>query len=577
MNTRTTLFLLLLVGLVGAFVVWDHYKGTTTEAREAKGKRILDFETKDVTGIDLVRSNETIGLSKAGDQWNIKQPLAVRADAGAVQSILDELEFAERLRTISESEAKGVSDVDYGFDAPRYRVTLHSKKRPLGLLVGRETPTKEALYVRVEGRKEVCVARKSIAERLEISLDALRNRSAIEFTPAATTRLEIKIADRTIELSRAPGARWSLTQPLVARADQAKVSELLADLESLRIQDFVSEDPKDVHTYQLDERDREVTVFMGDVGKTLVFGKPLTNDAAQVHAKLKSLNSIFTVSADVAKKFTVQINDLRDARLLAFDESAVHGIEIARGAEKIDLNLTGNGWQLTGPVTMPADDPSAAGFLRELAGLRATQFVADLATDLDKYGLATPALTVSLLGDGTNVLEQLLIGGVTEDTHLRYAKNAGEPFIYAIAGDAADRIPGHYATFRARRVFNLKPEQITRLTAGNVVLTRDPQNKWQLVEPPQGVLDADSVQHLLDVLCQLRAESFGGATNEADNNLGFTIKASAGDIEHWLSLTKDGRAAADVCELTFQLQPAVVQTLTKELVTAPPAAVPASP
>src|SRR5437870_4541782 len=217
MNTRTTLFLVMLVAFVGGFVLWDHYKGTTTEQRDTKGKRILDFEAKDITGIDLVRSNQTIGLEKSGDNWDIKQPLAVRADSGAVSSILDELEFAERTRTVSEAELNSISLADFGLDSPRYRVTLHSKKRPVGLLVGRETPTKDALYVQVEGRKEVYVTRKSVEERLSLSLDSLRSRTAIEFMPATATRVEIKTAERVIELSKS-AASWTLTRPLVARA-----------------------------------------------------------------------------------------------------------------------------------------------------------------------------------------------------------------------------------------------------------------------------------------------------------------------------------------------------------------------
>jgi len=139
MKPRTTLFLVGLVALLSGFVVWDHFEGTPTEERTSKGKRILDFEAKDVTHIDLVRSNQTIVLDKTGDNWDMKQPLASRADDGAVNSILDELEFAERTRVLAGKELEGVNLSDFGLDAPRIRVTLHSKKRPIGLLVGRET------------------------------------------------------------------------------------------------------------------------------------------------------------------------------------------------------------------------------------------------------------------------------------------------------------------------------------------------------------------------------------------------------------------------------------------------------
>ncbi len=580
MNTRTTLFLVVLVALFGGFVVWDHYKGTPTEERAAKGKRILDFEAKDVTHIDLVRSNQTIVLDKTGDNWDMKQPLASRADDGAVNSILDELEFAERTRVLTGKELEGVSLSDFGLDAPRIRITLHSKKRPIGLLIGRETPTKDALYAQVEGRKEVYVTRLSVQERLSQTVENLRSRTAIEFTPSSTTRIEIKVADRIIELTKSAAvtnteARWTLTRPLVTRADQSKVSELLSDLTGLRVQDFVSEDPKDLHTYLLDEPEREVTVFAGDVGKTMVFGKSPTNDPSKVYAKLRSGNSIVTVSAEAARKFAAQINDLRDARVCALRSADVTGIEIIHGTNKIALNHDGKGWHLTAPRAVPAEDPAVNQFLDDLGNLHAKEFTADVTTDLDKYGLATPATTVSLFGEATNTLAQLLVGSLDVSNAVRYVKRVDEAFIYGIDPATLDRIPGHYRALRSRRVFDLKPEQVTKLVAGTVTLERDAQGRWKLIEPAQGALDNDSVQHLLEVFCQLRAEEFGRAKTDTDTGLGTTIKATVGETTHWLSIASDRHAAADECEQTFMLSDPVVQTLTKGLVAVPKTEVPA--
>jgi len=562
MNSRTTLFLVVLVALVGGFVFWDHFKGMSTSERESKSKRLVEFEVNDITGLDLVHSNQTIVLAKSGENWDLKQPLAVRADFSAVSSILDELEFAERERTITEKELSGVSLVDFGLDSPAMRVTLHSKKRPVGLLVGHETPTKDALYVQVEGHREVYVVRKSIQERLNQTVEALRSRTAIEFTPSAATRLEIKAADRVIEMSRTnTEARWTLTRPLLARADQTKVSELLTDLNGLRIQDFVSEDPKDAHTFQLDEPEREVTVYTGDAGQTIVFSRPLTNDASKVHAKLKAGNSVFTVSAEVAKKCTVQINDLRDPRVLTFDPAAVKKIEILQGTNKIALTGSNHVWTLTAPVAVAADDDAVRQLLHDLDGLKAKQFTADVATDLDRYGLAAPATTISLLGEGTNVL---LVGSLDASNSVLYVKRADEPFIYGVETNAIAVNPG---SLRTRQVFDLKSDQVTKLVAGNTTVARDGSGKWKLVAPAQGVLDTDSLNHLLDAFCQLRAEEFGEPYTDVAPP---TLTVTVGETTHWIVIDKDGQAVADACELRFKLSEPVVRTLTKDLVAVPP-------
>ena len=100
---------------------------------------------------------------------------------------------------------------------------------------------------------------------------------SLTFSRRSATRIEIKSADRVIELAKSGAStnaepRWALTRPLAARADQRKVSELLADLGGLQVLDFVSEDPRNLHMYQLDEPEREVTVWTGRIRQDVDVG-----------------------------------------------------------------------------------------------------------------------------------------------------------------------------------------------------------------------------------------------------------------------------------------------------------------
>ncbi|MEI6084769.1 MAG: DUF4340 domain-containing protein [Verrucomicrobiota bacterium] len=561
MDSRKTLFLLVLVALGGGVVVWDHFQGVSTVDRDGKRKRVLDIDAKAVTRVELVRSNQTIVLEKNADRWDIKQPLAVRAEFSTVSALLDELEFAERTRLLSEKDLTGVNLAEFGLAQPRVIIRLVTKTGTTVLHIGSETPAKDALYVKVEGRPAVAVVRKSSFNQSNQSLEQFRSRAAIEFEPASTTRLEIKAADRVIELTKSN--MWVLARPLATRADQNKISELLTDLENLRIVDFISEKPEDVHTYHLDEPDREVTVFAGSAGKTLLIGKPLTNAANKVYAKINNADAIFTVAAEPAKKFAVQINHLRDPRLLTFPTDDVKAIDIARGVEKISLKRADSGWRITGPVTLAGDEELIGQFLGELAGLRIKQFTADVATDLDKFGLATPDLTVTLPGVGA-----LLFGAVDASNGVRFVKRADEPFIYGIETNASEFVPATYGGFRSRAIFEFKPDQITKLTVGEVTLGRDEQGKWKLIAPAQGILDVDAADAIAGLVAGLRAESFG-RPKVAGDNANLVIQFTVGGLPHWLANAADGQSVADNTELTFQLARPVVSTLTKKLVTEP--------
>ena len=580
--------------IVGLIVVWDHYKGTSTEEAAEKGKHILSFKSDDVTRLELAHTNQTIVLERSGDKWDIKQPLSVRADGGAVNSILSDLEFAERDRTLSEKELKDVNLADFGLDHPRISVTLQRKKGPMTLLVGRETPTKDAVYVQLQGQKQIDITPKSLLDRLNTSLDNLRSHVAVEFTPSAATRLELKSVElaKTAAKTNPESFRgWAIIRPLAARADQGRVSELLTDLSDLRIQDFVSEDPKDVHTYQLEDPEREVTAWTGDAGKTLLIGHALTNDPTKVYAKLKSADSIFTVSTEQAKKFAIQINDLRDPHVLAFSQPDVFGIDLLQGTNKVSIERGDKGWKVAGPTPWPAEESIVEQTLKGLSDLTVKRFAADVAIDLDKFGLTTPMAAVTLRGEGTNAIAQLLIGGLDDSHTLRYVKRADEPFIYGVESNALEWLPANGLAVRARRLAEIQPEQIKKLTiqtgSSRTILERDAQNKWRLVEPAQGVLDNDSLQRLVETVAQLRAEKFlrEGRDNLAEYGLDtpeFTLAAQTGDKTYTLALGKplDGGLQYALWSdppLVFAVATAELGPITKQIVTTTPASAASTP
>lgn len=586
MKSRTTIILVFLALIIGGFAYWDYKKGTSTEQAKEKAKRLLDFKAADVTRLELVRSNETIVAEKTGEHWEIKKPLAVKADDSALGAVLDQLEFAERERTFNENDITSARLADYGLAAPQLQVSMRGKKGDVLVLFGSETPTKEAVYVQVQGQKTVALVRKDLFERANASLDSLRNRKVMDFVSTAATRLEIKTADRMLELAKSaakPGAepRWAIVKPIQTRADQQKTGDLLNDLNGLRVQDFVSEDSKEMHTYQLDDPQSEVTVWTGDKGQTFLIGRSPTNDTSKVYAKLKSADSIFTVSADNAKKFALQVNDLRDTRLLTFTENSLHAIEVARGADKVTLTRTGRIWNVAGPVRVTAEESVVQDLMRRLNELTTTQFVADVATDLGKYGLAAPLLTVTLQGEGTNILAQLLVGSSDAAGKTRYVKRGDEPFVYGVEKNILNWIPTSRLTCRARRVADLKVDQVGKLTVeragSSVVVGRGLDKKWKMIEPPQGVLDNDRLQRVLDVIGFLQAEEIlrEGIDNLVEYGLDkpeakFTIESSG--KTYILQLGKAGNADATFASwsdpsLVFTLGSATVGTLTNSLVT----------
>ena len=173
---------------------------------------------------------------------------------------------------------------------------------------------------------------------------------------------------------------------------------------------------------------------------------------------------------------------------------------------------TNNVWKITAPQELAAEESRVKDLLTKLGELTATQFVADVATDLAKYGLATPLATVSLRGEGTNLLAQLLVDAPEPNNVVRHVKRADEPFIYGVATNALDWLPSSDLDWRARRVAELKTNDVTRIViekpAGKTVLVKDKDGHWKMVEPLQGVLDNDGLNQMIETVSHLSATEF---------------------------------------------------------------------
>jgi hypothetical protein len=296
---------------------------------------------------------------------------------------------------------------------------------------------------------------------------------------------------------------------------------------------------------------------------------------------LKAADSIFTVSADTAQKFAAQINDLRDVHVLTFSPVSVQAIDIMREGEHISMRRSGETWQVTAPIAVAADDGTINGLLSQLHELRATQFVADVATDLDKFGLASPVATVNLLGTATNSLAQLLVGTLDASNSVRFVKRTDEPFIYGVATNILALLPSNVLAVRTRWIREVSPEQITRIEiqrpASPLVAERaSSTNAWRLVEPAQGVIDVDGLQKLIESFTQLHVDRFVSADTKLESPEA-TVKASVVEKTYMLTIgkpTETGERYASWSDppLTFVIPSVLAERFLKPLVVTPAAA-----
>lgn len=158
MNVRTTIILLVVMVVLGGYVFWSGNNSSGTGVDDASSSLgldtsmdeartpILSVNTADIQAIEVTNAEgTTVSLARAGDSWNLTQPDAEPADAGAVTQVITDLVGLTATRSITETS----EDLSaYGLDKPAYEVILSGENGELARLrLGGANPNGSATYV----------------------------------------------------------------------------------------------------------------------------------------------------------------------------------------------------------------------------------------------------------------------------------------------------------------------------------------------------------------------------------------------------------------------------------------------
>ncbi|MBW2030963.1 MAG: DUF4340 domain-containing protein [Deltaproteobacteria bacterium] len=143
---------------------------------------------------------------------------------------------------------------------------------------------------------------------------------------AAIDRIEIAKGGRTLTLQRKDD-RWVLP-PEGYRADPEKVRQILDTLEGLALTALVSE-RRSYERYGLDEQGRiRVKAWAGDqLSRELEIGR-VAPSFQHTFVKMGTMEGVYHAQGNFRGSFDLNLDEIRDKKVLAFSESEITQIEI---------------------------------------------------------------------------------------------------------------------------------------------------------------------------------------------------------------------------------------------------------
>jgi hypothetical protein len=307
-------------------------------------------------------------------------------------------------------------------------------------------------------------------------------------------------------LSKNDSGVWSITAPTPLPADQAAVSTVVGAAASFNSDRVIDDNVTDLASYGLAPAADEVTFKMKDgKTKTLLIGdsNPTGND---VYAKVGGDGHLYTMISASKTTFDKESKDLRDKRLLTFDQEKATRVELNAKKESIEFGrINQTDWQILKPKPLRADGFAVEELVRKLkeATMDTSLSEDDAKKAAASFASATPVATVKVTDPGgTQTLE---VRKVKDDY---YAKSSVVNGVNKVSKDLGTGVDKALDDFRNKKVFDFgfsDPTKIDFKDGARSASYQKSGDKWTSGGKP---MDSATIQALIDKLRDLSATKF---------------------------------------------------------------------
>jgi hypothetical protein len=345
-----------------------------------------------------------------------------------------------------------------------------------------------------------------------------------------------KTGGDTTVLSKGADGKWQITEPKPLRADQDGTKSLISSLATLNADKVVEDKATDLSAYGLNSPTLDVTVLKKD-GKSQDFliGDD-TPTGGGAYAKLAGDAHVYTVASYVKTSIDKTSTDLRDKRLLTFDQDKLTRVDVQpANGETIEFGKNNqNDWQILKPKPMRADGSQVEELIRKLKDAKMEAAVSDDGAKkaAAAYAAGTKVAVASVTdASGTETLE------IRKDKDKNYyAKSSALDGIYKVPADLGDGLDKKVDDFRNKKLFDFGWTDPNKVEVGKLSLEKV-GDKWMSGAKQ---MDPSSVQSVVDKLRDLAASKFLDTGGAGPPVLDITVSSNGGKRVEKVSITKPG-------------------------------------
>jgi Domain of unknown function (DUF4340) len=305
-------------------------------------------------------------------------------------------------------------------------------------------------------------------------------------------------------LQKNGSGKWQMISPEYP-ADQQAVGTLVTAADNISQDKVVEDKMSDPKTYGFNDPALEVDVTSKN-GKTtkLVIGDDVPANQGS-YAMVEGDPKVYTVASYVKSGLNKTFNDLRDKRLLTFDQDKLSRVEFTAKKQTEEFGRDKDQWQIIKPKPLRADGSQVDDLIRKVMDLKMDTALSDEDSKKAAAGFAsgTPVATAKFTDpSGTETIE------IRKGKEDYYAKSSVVAGVYKIPADAGTAVDKGLDDFRQKKLFDFgfnDPSKIEMHDSGQAYSFSKSGDDWNSNGKK---MDGISVQSLVDKLRDLAASKF---------------------------------------------------------------------
>ncbi|MCZ6679405.1 MAG: DUF4340 domain-containing protein [Candidatus Poribacteria bacterium] len=273
---------------------------------DLRDKRVMDFQRTATNRFEIHQGESNIVCEKNVEgEWKITEPVALKADAGAVDDLLfgvDALKAVEFVADVPQSLQP------YGLDSPSIQVSfMVPDAEPAVLLVGKTKD--DHVYVKAQNADPVFLVKKELLALVGMGVAGLRDKQILNFNSDDAAKLVLKHGAVTLTCHK-QGTNWRLVHPVQEDAKTGAVNSIVYQVNELTVEKFLAPAPTAAVT-GLDAPVVQLTVTLKDrTEHTLEIGNS-TGDQHRYGRLRRAPDTIFLLKKELADQLKKTVEDLR--------------------------------------------------------------------------------------------------------------------------------------------------------------------------------------------------------------------------------------------------------------------------